>query len=175
MILVRKSFYCSLQLTSCAEYLIIWNIHCIHRKAEENSGASEEGMISLAGHLGVMGETACRLTLSYFTFSAFFLSLLMNQKVKIISFVRQSRKATLYFIEFWMIFFLPQKPKNVHIPINTHDLTPHIFTFKLGFCSLFITFDLLILDCLCLTAVNFLLLWNTWLMCVGLFYFLWNY
>lgn len=65
------------------------------------------------------------------------------------SLVRQSRKATLNFREFCIILiFWTKKLKNVHILINTHDFTPDIFIFKLGDCISFITFDLLILDCL---------------------------
>lgn len=99
-----------------------------------------------------------RLTLSCFIFSAFFLSPFMNHKI--MSFVTQNRKVSLYFIKFWIFF-----PKS-HNPINTHDLTPDIFIFKPGVYILFITFDLLILDCLFVLVQSILCCFGAYDWCV---------
>lgn len=126
MILVRKSSYRSLQLTSCEEYLIIWNIHCIHRKAEENSGASEEVMIWVMFswthwcHGWNSPSQAVGSLCLALPSVLLFLAQFMNQRVSLMSFVRQSRKGTLYFIEFWIIFFFGPKSLNMNISRPTH-------------------------------------------------------
>lgn len=148
MILVRKSSYWSLQLTSCEEHLIIWNIHCIHRKSRCIRGSDDMFSCTPWCHgwnstSWAAGSLCLALSLVHF------FGLHLWTRVRIMNFVRQSRKATLHFIEFWIIFiFSSKKLKNVHILINTHDLTPDIFIFKLAVCILLIIFDLQILDCL---------------------------